>query len=181
MLTINDYPYFQPDRYSDDGINIDYGGMPEELFSFQAFRTEEECRQWLINHDYNPDDFVIHEYCNDDIEDVTLIDEDGSVIPKIEGFSDDEIKDMLTDQVLFAAGSIDNLIQTRQAFETIDQFKDRVYELAQDEVEAAICAIEEANEYDFSAYGGNPDVEWYDEARDEAVRVVMRWMLNDEA
>ena len=181
MLTINDYPYFQPDRYSDDGINIDYGGMPEELFSFQAFRTEEECRQWLINHDYNPDEFVIHEYCNDDIEDVTLIDEDGSVIPKIENFSDDEIKDMLTDQVLFAAGSIDNLIQTRQAFETIDQFKDRVETLAQDEVEAAICAIEEANEYDFSAYGGNPDVEWYDEARDEAVRVVMRWMLNDEA
>ena len=181
MLTINDYTYFQPDRYSDDGINIDYGGMPEELFSFQAFRTEEECRQWLINHDYNPDEFVIHEYCNDDIVDVTIIDEDGSVIPKIEDFSSDEIEDMLTDEVLFAAGSIDNLIQTRQTFETIDQFKDRVYGLAQDEVEAAIRAIEETNEYDFSAYGGNPDVEWYDEAKDEAVRVVMRWMLNDEA
>lgn len=182
MLTINDYPYFQPDRYSDDGINIDYGGMPEELFSFQAFRTEEECRQWLINHDYNPDEFVIHEYCNDDIVDVTIIDEDGSVIPKIEDFSSDEIEDMLTDEVLFAAGSIDNLAQAPHDGETKDQYRDRLYGLAQDEVEAAIRAIEENNEYDFSAYGGNPDTEWYDGVRVEAILKVMNWMLDlDEA
>lgn len=172
MLTIIDYPYFQPDRYYDDGINVDYLGTPEGLFSFQAFRTEEECRQWLINHDYNPDDFVIHEYCNDDIEDVTLIDEDGNVIPKIEDFTDDEIEDMLTDEVRLN----DNLTVEHQDGETEDQYMDRVYGLALDKVNGAICAIEEANEYDFSFYGGNPDSEWYDEARDEAVKTVVRWM-----
>ena len=180
MLTSHDYYYYQPDRYSDDGTNIEYGGIPEELFSFQAFQTEEECRQWLINHDYNPEEFVIHEYCNDDIEDVTLIDEDGDVIPKIEDFTDDEIEDMLTDEVLFSAGSIDNLHQTQQEGETRDQFMDRIYGLALDEVNAAISSIEEANKYDFSAYGGHPDTEWYDEVRDEAVRQVMRWMLDQE-
>lgn len=179
MLTINDYPYFQPEWYHDDGTNIDYGGMPDELFSFQAFRTEEECRKWLINHDYNPNDFTIHEYCNDDIEEVTLIDENGDIIPKIEGLSDEEIQDMLTDEVLLFAGSIDNLHQMRQSNETMDQFKDRVYGLALDEVNSAICSIEESNDYDFSSYGNNPDTEWYDEVRDEAVRQVMLWMLEE--
>jgi len=179
MLSIVDYHYFQPDRYVDDGTNVDYLGMPEELFSFQAFRTEEECRQWLINHDYNPGDWAIHEYCNDDIEGVTLIDAGDNVIPKIEDFADDEIEDMLTDEVLFSAGSIDNLIQVRQSGESRNQFMVRVHELAEHEVNAAICGIEEANEYDFSFYGGNPDSEWYDGARDKAVRTVMRWMLDE--
>lgn len=179
MLTINDYPYFQPDRYFDDGTNVDYLGMPEEQFSFQAFRTEEECRQWLINHDYNPGDFCIHEYCNDDIEDVTIIDADGDIIMKIEDVPTDGIVNMLGDEVLLNAGSIDNLHATRQSDETEEQFKDRVYGEAHNEVMNAIIAIEERNEYDFSSYGGNPDVEWYDEARDDAVRDVMNWMLED--
>lgn len=179
MLTINDYPYFQPEWYHDDGTNIDYGGTPDELFSFQAFRTEEECREWLINHDYNPDEFVIHEYCDDDIEGVTIIDEYGDVIPKIEDMSDEEMEDLLADEVLIMAGSIDNLHATRQSDETEDQFKDRVYSDALDDVNAAIESIEESGDYDFSSYGGNPDVEWYDEARDGAVRKVMDWMLED--
>lgn len=179
MLTTIDYTYFQPDRYSDDGTNIEYGGMPEELFSFQAFRTKEECTGWLINHGYSPEDFVIHEYHNNDIEDVTLLDENGDVIPKIEEYSVEEITELLTDEVLFSAGSIDNLVQVPQDGETKEQFMDRVYGLALDEVNSAITGIEEANEYDFSSYAGNPDVEWYDEARDEAVRQVMRWMLEE--
>ena len=32
---------------------------------------------------------------------------------------------------------------------------------------------------DFSSFGGNPDVEWYDEARDQAIWTVMDWMLED--
>ena len=179
MLTINDYPYYQPDRYSDDGTNIEYGGMPDELFSFQAFRTEEECRQWLINHDYNPDDFCIHEYCNDDIEGVTLIDEDGDTIVKIEEFPDDEIEDMLVDEVLLYAGSIDNLHATRQSDETHDQFMDRVYGQALDEINDAIASIEERNEFDFSSYGGNPDTEWYDGARDNAVATIVGYMTEE--
>ena len=179
MLTINDYPYFQPEWYHDDDTNIEYGGMPDELFSFQAFQTEEECRQWLINHDYNPGDFCIHEYCNDDIEDVTLIDSDGDIIPKIEDLSDEDIADLITDRILLDAGSIDNLHATRQSDETEDQFKDRVYGDALDLINDAVGCIEEDNEYDFSSFGGNPDVEWYDEAREDALRTVMDWMLED--
>lgn len=177
MLTINDYPYFQPDRYYDDGTNIEYLGMPEELFSFQAFRTEVECRQWLINHDYNPDDFYIHKYRNDDIEGVVIINADGDVIMKIEDVPTDGIVHMLANEVLMNADYIcDNLRATRQSDETEKQFKDRVYAKASDEVNAAICRIEERNEFDFSSYGGNPDVEWYDEARDDAVRIVIGFM-----
>ena len=87
---------------------------------------------------------------------------------------------MLTDEVLFNVGSIDSLVQVPQDGETKDQYADRLYGLALDEVNAAIASIEEQNEYDFSAYGGNPDTEWYDEARDEAVNTVMRWMLDLE-
>ena len=44
----------------------------------------------------------------------------------------------------------------------------------------AIVAIEESGDYDFSSCGGNPDIEWYDEARDEAVRHVIRWMTDTD-
>jgi hypothetical protein len=179
MLTTNEFTYYQPEWFHDDGINVEYGGVPDEMFSFQAFRTQGECCQWLINHGYEPSDFSINTYHNDDIEGVVLIDEDGNVIPKIETFSDDEIEDMLTDEVLFSAGSIDNLHQTQQDGETRDQFMDRVYGEALDKVNDAIESIEESDDYDFSSYGGNPDTEWYDEARDEAVRTVMRWMLEE--
>ena len=179
MLSDIKITYYQPERYSDDGTNIEYGGMPDELFSFQAFRTEEECRQWLINHDYNPGDFCIHEYCNDDIEDVTLIDEDGDVIPRIEDYDDDEIEGMLTDGVLLNAGSIDNLHVTRQSDETEDQFLDRVYTEAHQKVSDEIESIEESGDYNFQAYLGCPETEWFDEARDEAIRQVMSWMLED--
>lgn len=179
MLTINDYPYFQPEWYHDDDTNIEYGGMPDELFSFQAFQTEEECRQWLINHDYNPGDFCIHEYCNDDIEDVTLIDANGDIIPKIEDLDDETIEQMLVDEVLLFAGSIDNLHATRQSDETHDQFMDRVHGEAMDDVNSAICSIEESNEFDFSSYGGNPDTEWYDEARDNAVATIVGYMTEE--
>jgi hypothetical protein len=93
--------------------------------------------------------------------------------------SDEEMEDLLADEVLIMAGSIDNLHATRQSDETEDQFKDRVYSDALDDVNAAIESIEESGDFDFSSYGGNPDVEWYDEARDGAVRIVMSWMLED--
>ena len=180
MLSKLSFTYYQPDRYYDDGTNVEYLGMPEGLFSFQAFRSEEECIAWLENNGYEPGDFTIHEYCDDDIEGVTIIDEYGDVIPKIEDLSDEEIEDLLTDQVLFTAGSIDNLEVSKQDDETKDQFGDRLYGEALDAVNAAIESIEESGDYDFSSYGGNPDVEWYDGARDEAVQHVMRWMLGIE-
>ena len=180
MLSKLSFTYYQPDRYIDDGTNIDYLGVPEGMFSFQAFRSEGECVAWLENNGYEPGDFIIHEYSGDDIEEVTIIDIDGNIIPKIEEYSDDEIEVMLTDEVLFAAGSIDNLEELKQDDETKDQFGDRLYGEALNKVNAAIETIEESGDYDFSSYSGNPDVEWYDGARDEAVQHVIRWMLGIE-
>lgn len=180
MLSTIDFKYFQPEWYHDDDTNIDYGGMPDGLWSFQAFPTEEECRQWLINHDYEPGDFVIHEYCNDDIEDVTLIDSDGDIIPKIESLEDDEIEEILTNEVLLYAGSMDNLRGMRQSDETEAQFEERVYTEACDEVHSAIESIEGSGDYDFSSYGGNPDIEWYDGAFQGALERVMAWILGEE-
>jgi hypothetical protein len=173
MITINDYPYFQPQHEN--------GDMPEGLFSFQAFRSEQEAIDWMDAHldEQGNDDIEIREYCNDDIEDVTLIDYNGDIIPKIEDLSDEEIADMITDRILIDAGSIDNLHATRQSDETEDQFKDRVYGEALDLINDTIACIEEDNEYDFSSYGGNPDVEWFDEAREQALWTVMDWMLED--
>ena len=174
MLTINDYKYYQPQYLN--------GDMPVGLFSFQAFRTEQEAIDWMDMHldcEAHDEEFEIREYCNDDIEGVTLIDAYGDIIPKIEDLSDEDIADMITDQILLDAGSIDNLHATRQSDETEDQFKDRVYDEALDLVNDTIGFIEGDNEYDFSSFGGNPDVEWYDEARELALETVMGWMLED--
>ena len=134
--------------------------------------------EWHLDEEGN-DDIDIREYCNDDIEGVTLIDYNGDIIPKIEDLSDEEIADMITDRILLDAGSVDNLHAARQSDETEDQFKDRVYGEALDLINDTIACIEEDNEYDFSSYGGNPDVEWYDEARELALETVMGWMLED--
>ena len=170
-MTINDYKYYQP-QYED-------GEMPEGLWSFQVFRSEQEAIDWAEKHLDGDREIEIHEYCNDDIEDVTLIDSDGDIIPKIEDLSDEEIADYITDEILLNAGSIDNLHATRQSDETEDQFKDRVYGEALDLINDTIAEIEDANDFDFSSFGGNPDVEWYDEARELAMQTVMDWMLED--
>lgn len=72
--------YYQPCAYYDDGTNIEYGSTPEELMSFQAFATREDCEEWLDNNGYDHTDFAIIEYHDDDIEDVTIIDADGDVV-----------------------------------------------------------------------------------------------------
>ena len=75
-MTMRKMTYYQPMRYSDDGTNIDYG-LPEELWSFQVFLTYEDAFNWLVQHDYDPDDYIIKEYHDDDIEDASFIDEYG--------------------------------------------------------------------------------------------------------
>ena len=80
MLSMLSFTYYQPDRYYDDGTNIEYLDMPEGLYSFQAFRSEEECIAWLENNGYEPGDFPIHEYHGDDIEGVTILDGNGDAI-----------------------------------------------------------------------------------------------------
>jgi len=80
MLSDKKFTYYQPEAYYDDGTNVDYGSIPPELFSFQAFPTREECEEWLKNNGYEPCDFCISEYHDDDIEDVMLIDRNGDEI-----------------------------------------------------------------------------------------------------
>ncbi len=61
--------YYQPNGYYDDGTNIDSGDVPEGLFSHQVFRTWQDCKQWLLDHGYDPGEWNIVEYHGDDIED----------------------------------------------------------------------------------------------------------------
>jgi len=176
MLSDKRFTYYQPQAYYDDGTNINYGAIPEELSSFEAFPTREECEAWLRIHNYNPGDFCISEYHDDDIEDVTLIDRNDDVIPRIEELEEDGLVNLIGDEVLFNAGSMDNLKTMRQDDETQQEYEDRIYEEALDYVNDAIVSIEESGEYNFQSYCGTPDVEWYDEARDWAVKDVLAWM-----
>ncbi len=64
--------YFQPiDRN---------GNLPPELASFMAFDTREHCLAWMEDNLYPEDEYPIHEYHDDDIEDVTLIDDIGNYL-----------------------------------------------------------------------------------------------------
>ena len=179
MLSTNDYKYYQPQRYTDDGTNIEWGDMPYELHSFDAFQSIADCRYWLQKNGYEPDDFAIVEYMNDDIEDVRLLDENGNVIMPIEEVPVDGIINMLGDEVIRNAGSIENLRRLKQDNETEDEYKDRIYGDALDLVNDAVCTIEEANNYNFAGYWASPDIDWFDEARDDAVKDVMRWMMGE--
>jgi hypothetical protein len=166
MLTINDYPYYQPVYKDADGNPT--GTMPQELFSFQAFRSEENCREWLWQNGYDDEQFEICEYCNDDIDGVTIIDEYGDIIDKIEEVTDYEREQSIVDELTFVPHEGD-----RKEGEDEDAYNDRLYGIALDKVNHAIGSVETKNEYDFSSYGGNPDTEWYDEVRDDVVRMTV--------
>ena len=59
---------------------IDKGTLPHDLFSFQAFERWEDCEEWLKHHGYEPDDWIIREFDEDDIKDVMIIDEYGNIV-----------------------------------------------------------------------------------------------------
>ena len=65
----------------------------------------------------------------------------------------------------------------RDKEETFEAYSDRVYGRALDLVNETIGNVEEELEYDFSSFGGNPDTDWFDEAREGVMTVVMRWMF----
>lgn len=71
---------YQPIPYYDDGTNVDYGPMPEELAENMAFATHEDCVQWLDDNGYDADEFCIHAVNRDDIEGLILIDADGNYL-----------------------------------------------------------------------------------------------------
>lgn len=66
---------YQPVRYTDNGTNIEYGDMPEELSSFHAFLSRAACIIWLRDFGYDPDDFAILEYDEGEIEEPTIIED----------------------------------------------------------------------------------------------------------
>ena len=175
MLSDKRFTYYQPE-YHHDNIACDNAGLPEGLHSFQAFPTREECEEWLKNNGYEPSDFSIFEYEGDGIEEVTLVDRNSDVIPRIEELEEDGLVNLIGDEVLSNAGSIGNLKSSKRDNETQQEYEDRIYTEALNRVNDAIMNIEESGAYNFQSYCGTPDVEWYDNVRDWVVEDVMAWM-----
>ena len=69
--------YYQPIITRGEEDNQWYD-VPEGLFDFQAFATREDADLWLVNNFYDPKQWDIHEYHDDDIEDVVVIDAYGN-------------------------------------------------------------------------------------------------------
>ena len=80
---INVGKYYQPSLYSDDGINIDWT-MPNEMDSFWVWRTKRELIACMENWGYDRKDYVIQSYEEDDVENYSVIDEDGNVTMTVE-------------------------------------------------------------------------------------------------
>lgn len=179
MLTREHYVYYQP-QFADGVTNSEIGGLPDGLWSFQAFLTKDICKKWLENNDYNPDDFVINEYQDDDIEEVTIIDEYGENLDRIEDLTDDEIADRIEDTVIWNAGSIENLYTCKQDDETQQEYEDRIYDWALELIGDAIGDIEANNDYNFQTYAGTPDTEWYDVAREMVLETILSYMTEGE-
>lgn len=72
--------YYQPFPHIDEFGAIDFGNMPSELHSFQAFATKDDCENWLENNGYDHTKYSIIEMHDDDIEGVTILDEYGNII-----------------------------------------------------------------------------------------------------
>lgn len=174
------FTYYQPEYYSDDSTSIEYGGLPEGLFSFQAFRTRKDCEDWLMENGYNAADFVIHEYQDDEIEDVTLLNDYGENIDRIEDLTTDEIADRIVESVIWDAGSVENLRTLKQDDESDQEYQDRIYTEALGKIMDSIEEMESENDYNFQSYAGSPEVEWYDEARDIALIEIMGYMTGEE-
>jgi hypothetical protein len=178
MLTVTDVIYYQP-QHED-------GSMPEGLAPNQAFISEEAAAEWLywLDEEGN-EDIDIREYCNDDLADVELLDGNGNPLPKIESLTDGAIAGEICDYVLsdigtgWEPGTAADLRIFKNEGETEDEYNDRLYTKALDLINEAIGHIEEDQEYDFTSYGGNPDTEWYDEAREIAIFAIIRWMRGD--
>lgn len=179
MYTRDHYFYYQP-QYK---VPVDDELLPNGLWSFQAFLTPDTCKKWLLSRGYNPDDFTIEEYKDDDIEEVTIIDYDNAggerILDRIEELLDEEIADRLIDTVLWHHGE-ENLRVHKGENESQQAFDDRIYGWARDLVDDAIAEIENNNDYNFQLYAGDQDQEWYDEGREIAVHEILAMMTEDE-
>jgi len=64
--------YYQPQRRDQT--------IPRELYSWQVFVSREDAEKWLVGFAYDPADFDIIEYDENDIEDPVIIDAYGNTI-----------------------------------------------------------------------------------------------------
>ena len=71
---------YQPIYYHDDGTNLEYCGMPEELAENMAFPTRDDCERWLGDNDYDPGDYAVIETDRNNIEDLILVGWDGNFL-----------------------------------------------------------------------------------------------------
>lgn len=69
--------YYQPAKYSEDLEYVDPTDIPEELASFMVFSSPEDCRKWLENNSYDPNDYTILRYSGGDIEEPKFIGQNG--------------------------------------------------------------------------------------------------------
>lgn len=54
--------------------------LPYELFSFQAFRSEDDAIRFMESYGYRQTQFVVEEYHDEDIEGVTILDAEGGIL-----------------------------------------------------------------------------------------------------
>ena len=50
--------------------------LPSLLYSFGVFKSVSDCLSWLLNNDYNPDDYDIIGYNDGDIEKFVIVETD---------------------------------------------------------------------------------------------------------
>lgn len=66
--------YYQPIVKSTNDV-------PSNMYSFQAFASVKDCKEWMSNFtSFVEDDYEISEYHDDDIEDVMIIDDNGNPV-----------------------------------------------------------------------------------------------------
>lgn len=169
MLTSTDFHYYLP-RYKNNGA------IPGFLKRNQAFVSEQAAIDWMEEHLDGEREVDIKERKNSDIPNVEIIDFRENPLPKIESLSTEEIENVLIKAILHDY-QCQNLKVERDKEETFEAYSDRVYGRALDLVNETIGNVEEELEYDFSSFGGNPDTDWFDEAREGVMTVVMRWMF----
>lgn len=87
--------YFQPyiGKINDETHQITWEFPFDLLYSFQAFRTEEDALSFMEKAGYSPCEVNIERYCDDDIEGVSILDENGIVV---EIHEDEPETDILT-------------------------------------------------------------------------------------
>jgi hypothetical protein len=75
------HTYYKPVVFKGDGIHINYY-VPEELSYLYVFKSIEDCKKWLKDHNYDIKVFNIEEYDEDYIDSnkMIIVDSEGDPI-----------------------------------------------------------------------------------------------------